>query len=209
VLRLTGSEQAVAEVAATAEHVASLTAAAAAFQLPADPTGYPTDPSGTAITLLDEKSVPEAVETLGEIGAWARDALGSDQMPSLWRAPAHRPRLLATVWRKHRLVLSAGVLDERTKACAGLATAQFRRSPYLVAYLGRLLRHSFGFDDGALVELAAMTMHALAFNTIAGGMLLEAPFDELAAADFVPGGRLERARRPGEPSRPVTPSNRG
>lgn len=56
-------------------------------------------------------------------------------------------------------------------------------------------------SDGMLVEVTAMAMHALSFNTIAGGMLLEAPFDELSPDDFTPGGRLERARRPGEAAR--------
>lgn len=198
-LRLTGSTRAVAEVAAVAEHVASLTLAASAVQLAGDLTGRSADPS--AVAVVHEDQAPDAAATLGEIRAWALSALAVEGVPSLWGALAHRPRLLAAVWAKHRLVLSEGVLDERAKACAGLAVAQLRANPYLVAYFTALLRHRFGFDDGMLIEVAAMAMHALAFNTIAGGMLLDAPFDELSAEDFAPGGRLEGARRPGEPAR--------
>lgn len=200
-MRLTGSTRAVAELAAVAEHVASLTLAASAFNLPLGPAGQPEPASGSTVELLDEEKAPDAAATLAEIRRWAQAALGAEEIPGLWRAIAHRPRFLESVWRKHRLVLGEGVLDERAKACASLAVAQFRASPYAVAYFTTLLRHRFDFDDGMLVEVAAMAMHALAFNTIAGGMLLEAPFDELSAEDFAAGGRLERARRPGEPAR--------
>lgn len=194
-----------AEVAATAEHMASLTAAAAAFQLQPDVPTEPPPPASATVALLDEASAPEAAATLAEIRDWAGRALGVERVPNIWRAFAHHPRLLEAVWRKNRLILGAGALDGLVKGCAALAVAQFRQSPYWIAYQTQFLRHTCGLDDRAIVEATAMVMHSLAFNTIAHGMRLEAPFAELAAADFAPGGRLEHARRPAEPSQAGAP----
>lgn len=207
VLRLTGTERAVAEVAAVAEHTASLSAAAAGLGLEPDAPKEEAAPAAAGVALLDEQQAPQAEATLSEIRTWAATALGIDRVPNLWRALAHHPRLLEAVWRKHRLVLGAGVLDELAKGCAALAVAQFRQSRYVIAYQSQFLRHSCGFDDRALVEATGMMLHALSFNTIAHGMDLEAPLDHLGAADLAPGGRLARTPGPGGPVRPSAPSD--
>lgn len=194
-LRLTGTVRAVAEVAATAEHIASLTAAAAAFQLQPDIPNESAQPSIATVTLLDEDSAPEAAATLAEIRTWAITALGVDRIPNIWRALAHRPRLLEAIWRKNRLILSTGTLDELVKGCAALAVAQSRQSSYWIAYQTQFLRHSFGFDDPAIVEVTGMMMYAISFNTIAHGMRLDAPFDDLTDDDVAPGGRLANPGR--------------
>lgn len=174
-----------------------MSAAAAGFMLQPDVPAPAESPANAAtVPLLDEKTALEAASTLAEIRAWSQRALGIEHIPSVWRALAHHPRLLETVWRKNRLALSAGVLDERTKAGAALAVAQFRQSTYWIAYLTQFLRVSCGFDDRGLVEATGMMMHSLSFNTIAHGMGLSAPMDNLAAADFAPGGRLENAPGP-------------
>lgn len=202
-LRLTKSERAVAEIAAVAEHTASLTAAAAAFMLTPDVPAPRAAASEPLVALPDEQSAPQAAATLAEIRAWSQRALGVEHIPAIWRALAHHPRQLEATWRKNRLVLASGVLDEATKAGAALAVAQFRQSAYCIAYFTRFLRVSCGFDDRALVEATAMTMHSLSFNTIAHGMHLDAPMNDLAAADFGPGGRFENTPGPGRPA----PSN--
>jgi hypothetical protein len=199
VLRLTGSERAVAEIAAVAEHIASLTAAAAGFMLQSDVPDPAGALSGSTVPLLEAETAPQAASILAEIREWSQRALGIQHIPSVWRALAHNPRLLEAVWRKNRLVLTAGVLDERTKAGAALAVAQFRQSPYWIAYHTQFLRVTCGFDDRSLVEVTAMMMHSLSFNTIAHGMGLDAPMDNLAAADFAPGGRFENSPGPGRP----------
>lgn len=205
-LRLTKSERAVVEIAAVAEHTASLTAAAAALMLSPDvpaPAATAAEPIVSLVPLvplLDEMSAPAAAATLAEIRAWSQHALGIEHIPAIWRALAHHPRQLEATWRKNRLVLAAGVLDEATKAGAALAVAQFRQSAYGIAYFTRFLRVSCGFDDRSLVEATAMMMHSLSFNTIAHGMHLEAPMKDLAAADFGPGGRFENTPGPGRPA---------
>jgi hypothetical protein len=192
VARLTGTERGVAEVAAIAEHVASLSAAAAAFQLPPDiPAPAGETAQAMVVPLLDEQSGGEAAGTLKEIREWCRDTLGVDRVPAVWRALAHQPRLLEVTWRKDRLIMGAGTLDELTKACAALAVAQFRQSPYWIAHFTHFLRARCGLTDRGLAELAGAVMHYVSFNTIAHGMRLEAPFADLRAADVAPGGRFE------------------
>jgi hypothetical protein len=192
-MRLTGSERAVAEVAAVAEHVASLTAAAAAFQLRPDVPRETGDGVGPAVVpLLDEGSAGEAAGTLAEIRAWARQVLGLDHVPALWRALAHHPRLLEATWRKDRLVLGQGTLDELVKGCAALAVAQLRQSPYWIAYLTQFLRRRCGLEDRGVVELAGAVMHYVSFNTIAHGMRLDPPVADMRASDVAPGGRFEQ-----------------
>ncbi len=184
-----------------------MTAAAASFMLQPD-VPAPAGPLAGApmVALLDENSAPQAASTLAEIREWTQSALGIQHIPSVWRALAHHPRMLEAAWRKNRLVLTAGVLDERTKAGAALAVAQLRQSPYWIAYQSQFLRVSCGFDDRSLVEATAMMMHSLSFNTIAHGMNLEAPMDNLAAADFAAGGRFENTPGPGRPATANAPA---
>jgi hypothetical protein len=200
VARLTGTERGVAEVAAVAEHVVSLTAAAAAFQLHPDIPSESGDAAKAAVVpLLDEQTGGETASTLKEIREWCRDALGVDRVPAVWRALAHQPRLLDVTWRKDRLILSAGTLDELTKGCAALAVAQFRQSPYWIAYFTHFLRTRCRLTDRGVVELAGAVMHYVSFNTVAHGMRLEAPFADLKAADVAPGGRFEHLLPGGRP----------
>lgn len=204
-LRLTKDNRSIAEIAAVAEHVASMTAAAAAFQLvpdvPAEDTRLVASP---LIPLIDEGAGSEAAGTLAQIRDWATHALGIDHVPAIWRALAHDPRLLDATWRKDRLILAAGSLDELVKGCAALAVAQFRQSDYWIAYLTQYLRVQCRVEDRTLVEIAGAVMHYVSFNTIAHGMRLEPPLSMLEAKDVAPGGRFEHmvpgVRRPVSPS---------
>lgn len=190
-LRLTGTERAVAEIVAVAEHVASLTAAAAAFHLTPDVPSPDGDRHPPLVAPVDEEHAGEATSALADIGAWSRQTLGIEHVPIIWRVLAHQPRLLATTWHKDRLVLSAGVVDELVKSCVALAVAHFRQSPYWISYFTHLLRTTHNLDDRALVDLAGAVMHYVSFNTIAHGMRLHPPAADIAAADVAPGGPLE------------------
>jgi len=182
----------VAEIAAVAEHVASLTAAAAALRLRPDvPTSAGDGDGSPLVRLPEERDAGDAAPTLAEIRDWSREALAVDHAPAIWRALAHQPRLLAATWSKDRLVLTAGTLDEFVKTCAALAVAEFRQSDYWIAYFTELLRHGNGLDDAALVEVAGAVMHYVSFNTVAHGMRLEAPVAQITAADVASGGHLE------------------
>ena len=171
--------------------MASLTLAAAAFQLEPDIPGGPEPAYPPTVGLLDEESEPEAAEALAEIKAWSAGALGADRAPNIWRAFANHPRHLEGVWGKNRLILGAGILDEFSKNRAALAVAQFRQSRYWIAYQTQFLRQSFGIDDRGIAEATAMAMHALSFNTVSHGMRLPAYAEDMSAEDFKEGGRLD------------------
>ncbi len=94
-------------------------------------------------------------------------------------------------------MLNAAELDEATKACAALAVAMNAHSAYFTSYLNPWVRRAVGLDDDGLVELGAAVMHYVSFNTVAHGMMLDAPFSEMRAEDFRSGGRLANAPGPG------------
>ena len=192
-LRLTEDTRAVAEIVAISEHVASLTAASAAFRLAPDVPAPESDNGGEpAVQLVDEAHAGDAAGTLHDIRMWADQELGISHIPAIWRALAHDPRLLEATWRKDRLILGAGTLNTLIKGCAALAVAEFRQSDYWIAYLTQYLRTACEADDRVLVEVAGAVMHYVSFNTIAHAMRLEAPFSEMEAADVAPGGRHEQ-----------------
>jgi hypothetical protein len=191
VLRLTESERAVAEIVAVAEHVASLTSAAEAFRLAPDVPFAGAESPRPLIEPIDERNDGAAAALLAEISEWSRQVLGVTHVPLIWRVMAHHPRLLETTWRKDRLILSAGVVDEFVKSCVALAVAQFRQSAYWISYFTHVLRSTHHLDDRALVDIAGAVMHYVSFNTIAHGMRLHPPVADIAAADVAPGGPLE------------------
>lgn len=200
-LRLTGTERAVAEVAAVAEHVASLTGASAAFQLRADvPLNVGDGAGASLVPFIEDAGSDDVAAILGEIREWAHQVLGIEHVPAIWRVLAHDRRLLEATWRKDRLIMGPGTLDELVKSCAALAVAQFRQSDYWISYFTHLLRTRCGVDDRGLVEIAGAVMHYISFNTIAHGMRLEAPLSEMVASDVVAGGPSEHlvpgVRRP-------------
>jgi hypothetical protein len=192
VLRLTQQSRAVAEIAALAEHIASLTTASMAFQLSPDVPAQPNDSDRKALVpLVDRVGAGEAAETLTQIADWSAKALGIDHIPGISRALANDPKLLAATWRKDQLVLAAGVLDELVKGCVALAVAQFRQSPYWIAYMTQYLRVRCSLDDRRLVEIAGSVMHYVSFNAIAHGMRLDPPFSMMKPDDVGPSGRFE------------------
>jgi len=197
VLRLGVSEQGLTEIMAVAEQVASMTALAEGFRLrpdvPRPPDGLPTE----LVPPLDEVEPGQAAETLDAIRQWATEALGVQHVPALWRVLARHPRFLSATWAKDRLVFGRGELDEATKACAAMAVAMNMRSPYCAAYFNPWVRRMMGLDDSGMVELGAAVMHYVSFNTIAHGMMLEPPFVDVRATDFLSGGRLADAPGPG------------
>lgn len=195
-LRLGISEQGLTEIMAVAEHVNSLAVLAEGFRLRPDVPHPASGPATELVAPVDETEPGLAADVLDQIRAWASSALGVEHVPAFWRVLARQPRFLAATWAKDRLVLGAGDVDEGTKACAAMAVAMNGRSAYCAAYFNSWVRRAMGLDEGGMVELGAAVMHYVSFNTIAHGMMLEPPFDDMTAEDFQPGGRLSDAPRP-------------
>ena len=184
-LRLGLDERGITEIMAIAEHIVSVTAAAEGLRLRPD---VPAPPTGAATERVDlEAAAPdEARGTLGEIASSAKAALGIEHVPSFWRALSRRPRLLDAIWAKHRLVLGAGQLDTDAKLAVALSVAMNKRSPYWTSYLAQQGRCAGVFDDDVILEIAGATLHYASFNTISHGMMLDAPHQDLTAAEWQP-----------------------
>ena len=196
-LRLGVSEQGLTEILPVAEHVNSMAALAEGFRLRPDVPVLTDGPTTELVPPIDEAAPGLAADTLDQIRVWARSTLGIEHVPAFWRVLARQPRFLASTWAKNGLVLRAAELDEATKACAALAVAMNAHSAYFTSYLNPWVRHAVGLDDDGLVELGAAVMHYVSFNTIAHGMMLDAPFSDMRAEDFRYGGRLANAPGPG------------
>jgi hypothetical protein len=185
VLRLGLHERGITEILGVSEHVVSLVASGEGLRLRPD---VPVAPSGSASELIQiaPDAPPEARATLDQIAAWSRDVLSIAHVPAFWRALARRPRLLAAVWEKHRLVLGSGELAPDAKISVALAVAMNKRSPYWTTYFAQLGRASAMFDDDVIVEIAGATLHYTSFNTISHGMMLKAPHRDIVASEFAP-----------------------
>jgi hypothetical protein len=181
---------------AIAEHIVSVSAAADGLRLKADVPIASVVGTGSPLIAIPERPPDEAKSTWDEIAAWSSEALGVGHMPVFWRAFAGRPRLLATIWAKHRLVLGAGELGMDAKLAVALAVAMNQRSDYWIGYLAHAGRRSGAFDDDVILEIAAATLHYNSFNTISHGMMLEAPHRDVTAAEFA-----SDAPRPSPPDR--------
>lgn len=187
-LRLGIGERGVSEIMAIAEHVASLCVAAEALRLPVDIPDQAEPSDRLAVRPPAPADLQgEAREVMDEIAGWAQESLGIAHVPLIWRSLAHLPRMLTNSWRKDRLVMSTGRLDEQAKACIAFAVAATRQSPYMIAYTTALLRNALSLEDEALVELVASVMHYISFNTISHAMLLEPRQTEMQATQFVEG----------------------
>jgi hypothetical protein len=190
VLRLGLDERGITEIMAIAEHVVSVIAAAEGLRLRPDVPDRPTGPV-TELVGLATAAPEDARSTLTEVARAAKDTLGIDHVPAFWSALAKRPRLLDAVWAKHRLVLGAGQLDAHAKLAVALSVAMNKGSPYWIPYLAQQGRCAGAFDDDIILEIAGATLHYAAFNTISHGMMLDAPYRDLAAADFERADRTE------------------
>lgn len=199
VLRLGATEQGITEILGLAEHVVSISAVAAGLRLRPDVPEGPRGPS-TELVDVDAAVGAECEEAFAEIRAWSREILGADRVPAFWRALARKPRLLVSVWAKHRLVLGADELGADLKAAVALAAAMNKHSDYWTGYFAQLGRSSHGFDDEIVVEIAGAVLHYAAFNTISHGMMLEAPHTDIAAQDFPPEHRRARSPETAAPS---------
>lgn len=195
-LRLGVTDRGLTEIMAVAEHVNSMAVLADGFRLRPDIPYPPEGPSTELVAPVAEAAPGAVAETLDQIRTWASSALGIEHVPAFWRVLARQPRFLAATWAKDRLVLGAGDVDEGTKACAAMAVAMNARSAYCAAYFNPWVRRAMSLDDQGMVELGAAVMHYVSFNTIAHGMMLEPPFDDMRAEDFQSGGRLSDAPRP-------------
>ncbi len=166
-MRLGLDEAGVTELLAVTEHAHALGVTAAALLL---------DGIGSRcglVALVDPQEAPgEVAGTLGEIAAWARDALGDAAVPAFWRALAGNPFYLEATWRKDRALMGGGRLTDLDKRRVALGVAMNARVRYWIEYHAAVLRRAGG-TDADLLEILGVVDHYNSLNLITSAMQVE------------------------------------
>lgn len=166
-MRLGLDEAGVTELLAAAEHAHALAVVAAALLL--DGLGS----TDGLVELLDPLSTrDEVARTLADIEAWAKDALGVDGVPAVWRALAGNPFYLDATWQKERVLMADGRLTALDKRRVGLAVAMNARVRYWIEYHAAVLRRAGG-TDADLLEILGVVDHYNSLNLITTAMQIE------------------------------------
>jgi len=162
-MRLGVDEVGVTELMGVAEHAQCLGVVAAALLLDAGATAclvQPVDPSGA----------PEPVrEVLEEIRCWGSEAIGTDEIPTIWRAIARNPHYIQSTWLKEQVVMRSDRLSARDKRRVALAIAMNGKSRYMIEYHVAILRR-LGDTDEDLLEVLGVVDHYNCLNTLSDGM---------------------------------------
>lgn len=168
-MRLGVDEVGVTELMGVAEHTRAMSALARGLVLvpdiPEPPPGRP-----ALVELADPDAVDEPARSLfGEIRAHAKEALGMDRIPNLWRAIGSNPHHLETTWRKDQVVMAAGKLGVQDKRLVALGVAMNGGCTYLIEHHAAILRRG-GCTDRDLLEVMGVVDHYNALNTMSDGM---------------------------------------
>ena len=166
-MRLGVDEVGVTELMAATEHTRGLCALAAGLLL--DFHGG----ERALVATVDPEAAAEPARTLlGEIRRAVVETMGTDRVPTLWRAIAANPHHLESTWRKEEVVMRAGSLDARDKRRVALGVAMNARTAYMIEYNAAVLRHA-GDTDGDLLEVLGVVDHFNSLNTLSDGMQIE------------------------------------
>ena len=114
----------------------------------------------------------ESRAILDEIAAWSATALGSPDVPLLWRILAGNPHYLESTWRKETAVMADGALAARDKRRTALGVAMSVRGRYMIEYNAALLRRAAD-DDRDLLEILGVVDHYTTLNTLSEGMQID------------------------------------
>ena len=171
-MRLGVDEAGVTELMAVAEHTRAMSALARGLvilpDIPEQPAGRP-----ALIALADPERADEPQRSLYvEIRSFAKEALGMDRIPNLWRAIGSNPHYLESTWRKDRVVMAPGKLAARDKRLVALGAAMNGGCTYLIEYHAAILRRA-GCSDRDILEVMGVVDHYNALNTMSDGMQLE------------------------------------
>jgi hypothetical protein len=170
-MRLGLTEQGVTELMAAADHARGLAKLAAGLRLEPGSAGSLSRP-GLLRPVSDEAPGERVAALFAEIRVWAKAELGTDEVPALWRAIAHRPVYLDAVWRRELALMADGEVSRFRKRCVAYAVAANCVSAYMVDWYAASLRE-LGLDDAGFVEVLAVVDYFNNLNTLADGMDIE------------------------------------
>jgi len=165
-MRLGVDEVGVTELMGVTEHTRAMATTAAALLLDSLETGRP------LIAPLDVPASGDVSAIVDEIRAWSAAALGSPDVPLLWRILARNPHYLESTWRKETAVMAAGALGAHDKRRVALGVAMAVRGRYMIEYNAAILRRS-GDDDRDILEVLGVVDHYTTLNTLSEGMQID------------------------------------
>jgi len=168
-MRLGVDEVGVTELMAVAEHTRAMSALARGLvvlpDIPEPPAGRP-----ALVALADPEDADASVRAVfEEIRAFARDALGMDRIPNLWRAIGSNPHYIVSTWRKDQVVMAEGKLAARDKRLVALGVTMNGGCTYMIEYHTAILRRA-GCTDRDLLEIMGVVDHYNSLNTMSDGM---------------------------------------
>jgi AhpD family alkylhydroperoxidase len=174
-MRLGVDEVGVTELMGVSEHARALATTAAALLLES------LAGATSLIVPLDPGAGDGEVEALlGEIAAWAEEALGDARVPLLWRILARNGHYLRATWRKETALMATGALAARDKRRVALAVAWATRARYMIEYHTAVLRRA-GDTDRDVLEVLGVVDHYTTLNTLSEAMQIESDIRPPAA----------------------------
>jgi AhpD family alkylhydroperoxidase len=171
-MRLGVDEVGVTELMGVAEHTRAMSALANGLIILPD-IPEPRDGRPALVALADPNGVDEPARSIfAEIRGFAREALGVERIPNLWRAIGSNPHYLESTWRKDQVVMASGKLAARDKRLVALGVAMNGGCTYLIEYHAAILRR-VGANDRDILEVMGVVDHYNSLNTLSDGMQLE------------------------------------
>lgn len=165
-MRLGLDEVGVTELMGVAEHAHCLSVVAESLLL------GDRDDAGLVRPPAPDDLHPAAAAALAEIARWAGDALGSPEVPVLWRMLARNHHYIVSTWSKEQVVMRTDQLDARDKRRVALAIAMNGRSRYMIRYHDAILRR-LGDTDTDHLEVLGVVDHYNCLNTMSEAMQIE------------------------------------
>jgi len=171
-MRLGVDEVGVTELMAVAEHTRSMSALARGLVVLPDIPERPARPPALVALANPDAAEEPARAVFEEIRAFAREALGMDRIPNLWRAIGSNPHYIVSTWRKDQVVMAEGKLAARDKRLVALGVAMNGGCTYLIEYHAAILRRA-GCTDRDILEVMGVVDHYNSLNTMSEGMQIE------------------------------------
>jgi AhpD family alkylhydroperoxidase len=123
---------------------------------------------GTVPLLTDETAGAEACAVFDDIRAKRK----TDYVNNFWRALAHDPAQLKSVWERAQSVMAPGALDPLTKELIYIAVSATNSCSYCV-HSHTTAARAKGMTDAQYTELLAVIAMASQTNALATAMQVE------------------------------------
>ncbi len=169
-MRLGWTEEGVTELVGVTEHVTGLNKVAMGLLIEPDIGRQVDDSSASLVGLAAPEG--ELRELFDEIQQTEQRRLGVMWIPNFWRVLGLNHPYLKATWKKDQFLMAEdGALDADIKWAIGLAVSMTNGCRYFIEYYARAFRQR-GFDDDAILQVAAVVDLYNSYNKVADGFLI-------------------------------------